>query len=442
MLFIADIILVGVLQQGDMYLDILADSWAVLAWLVHCGAIGVLLRTSFRRTRGPLLLLAMVLVLVPNIVITLMTYCVSKEYLSLTDPLKMARFVLTSARAFLLLVYLLAFAFPCIREADYTLHINAVDGSPLLPGSTESDTGEMVAEDRSSCLSRLFYLWLNPLLRRGQRGDLERPHHVYHLPWRLRTRVVWRYFHQCWERCRRGAGTSDQQDQWPRPVSTAKGSNYKEELLELEGHVGLLRVLHKAFGLRYYLLGVLKVAVNISTFAGPLLLSSLVSFIEEKDASFTTGAVCVLGLFATTLVSSVLRNIYVFQVSKISLSARASLVSAVYSKALQVSSCSLAGFTLGEVVNLMSTDTDRVVNFFNSFHDLWSLPFCFSVTLYLLYLQVGVAFLGGLCVALVLVPFNKFLATRILSNNKQMLTYKDNRVKVRCVSFCFVHTLL
>lgn len=200
--------------------------------------------------------------------------------------------------------------------------------------------------------------------------------------------------------------------------------------MELEGHVGLLRVLHKAFGMRYYLLGVLKVAVNISTFAGPLLLSSLVNFIEEKDAPFTTGAICVLGLFATTLVSSVLRNIYVFQVSKISLSARASLVSAVYGKALQVSSCSLAGFTLGEVVNLMSTDTDRVVNFFNSFHELWSLPFCFSVTLYLLYLQVGVAFLGGLSVALVLVPFNKFLATRILSNNKQMLKYKDNRVKL------------
>uniref|UniRef100_A0A3Q2NT33 ATP-binding cassette sub-family C member 10 n=1 Tax=Fundulus heteroclitus TaxID=8078 RepID=A0A3Q2NT33_FUNHE len=430
LLFTADMVLVGVLQQGDMYLDILADGWALLAWLVHCGAIGVLLRTSFRRSRGPPLLLATMLLLVPNIVITLMIYCNRKEYLSLTEPLKLARFVLASARAFLLLVYLLAFACPCIGEAEYSLHINAADGSPLLSESTEPDTSQIVAEDGSSCLSRLLYLWLNPLFRRGQRGDLGRPHHVYHLPWRLRTRVVWRHFHRCWEACQGGAEISDQQDQWPRPVSSVNGSDYKEGLLGLEGDVGLLRVLHKAFGLRYYILGVLRMIVNISMLAGPLLLSGLVNFIEEKKAPFSKGIVFVLGLFATTLVGSFLRNIYAFQISKISLSARAALVSAIYGKALQVSSCSLAGFTLGEVVNLMSTDTDRVVNFFNSFHELWSLPFCFSVTLYLLYLQVGVAFLGGLCVALVLVPFNKFLASRILSNNKHMLKYKDDRVKL------------
>ncbi|XP_032419246.1 multidrug resistance-associated protein 7 [Xiphophorus hellerii] len=422
LLFTADAILVGILQQADMYLDVLADGSALLAWLVHCSAIAVLLRSSFRRTRGPPLLLAITLLLVPNIVITLMIYYDSQEYF--TEPIKLTRLVLTSVRAFLLLVYLLAFAFPCIGEADYTLNINTVDGSPLLP---EPDTGEIVAEDGSDCLSRLFYLWLNPLLRRGRQGDLGRPQHVYHLPWKLRTRVVWRYFHQCWERCRKGAKRSDQQDQRPQPM---KGSDSKEELLKLEGDVGLLRVLHKAFGLRFYLLGVLKVTVILSTFAGPLLLSSLVNFIEEKEAPFSQGVACVLGLFATTLAGSVLRNIYTFQVSKVFLLASASLVSAFYDKTLQVSSCSLTEFTLGEVVNQMSTDIIRVLNFFNSFHELWSLPFCFFVTLYLLNLQVGAAFLGGLGVALMLVPFNKFLASRILSNNTQMLKYKDDRVKL------------
>uniref|UniRef100_A0A7N8X5W2 ATP-binding cassette, sub-family C (CFTR/MRP), member 10 n=1 Tax=Mastacembelus armatus TaxID=205130 RepID=A0A7N8X5W2_9TELE len=370
---------------------------AILAWLVHVSAIAVLQKSALRRTRGPLLLLLLVLLSVPNLVITLMIYSDNQEYLNITEPLGFARFVLVSARTLPLLVYLLAFAFPCISDAGYTLYINTADGSPLIPQSTELDTGEMVAEDGSGCVSRLFYLWLTPLLRRGQRGELDRPVDVYHLPQKLRTSVVCRYFHQCWK---------------------------------LEGDVGLLRVLHKAFGSRYYLLGVLKVVVNMLSFAGPLLLSSLVNFMEEQGAPVSTGVWCTLGLFAATLLSSVLRNIFVFEVSKVALSARAALVSAIYSKALQVSSSSLAGFTLGEVVNLMSTDTDRVVNFFNSFHELWSLPFQFSITLYLLYVQVGVAFLGGLCVALLLVPLNKFLASRILSNNKHMLRHKDSRVKV------------
>ncbi|KAM6940945.1 LOW QUALITY PROTEIN: ATP-binding cassette sub-family C member 10 [Lycodopsis pacificus] len=435
LLFAADVVLVSLLRQADLYLDVLADCCAVLAWLVHFGAVTVLQMTAFRRTRGPPLLLLLVLLSVPNLVVTLMIYYDDQEYLNLAEPLEFARFVLASARTLPLLVYLLAFAFPCISDAGYTLHINAADGSPLVPESTQPDTGEMVGEDGSGCVSRLFYLWLTPLLRRGQRGELDRPADVYHLPRKLRTTVVCRYFQHCWEACRRGAAVGNGRDQWPRPVSRnllsgTWSSHYREEPLELQGDVGLLRVLHKAFGLRYYALGVLKVAVNMLSFTGPLLLSSLVNFMEDEGAPVSWGAWCALGLFATTLLSSFLQNVFVFEVSKVALSARAALVSAVYSKALQVSGCSLAGTTLGEVVNLMSTDTDRVVNFFSSFHELWSLPLLFAITLYLLYLQVGVAFLGGLCVALLLVPFNKFLASRILSNNQHMLRHKDSRVRL------------
>ncbi|CAJ1054159.1 hypothetical protein L3Q82_020045%2C partial [Xyrichtys novacula] len=435
LLFAADVVLVGLLQQGDMFMDVLADSCAVLAWLLHLSAILVLQRTAFRRTRGPTLLLLLVLLSVPNLVFTLMISWNHQDYVDFTEPLKFARFVLASVRSLPLLVYLLAFAFPCVGDVGYTLHINEEDGPRIIGGRETPDTGEMVAEDGSGGLSRLFYLWLTPLLRRGQRGELDSPADVYHLPRKLRTSVVCRYFHQCWEACRRGGAVSEGQDPWPRPVSRnllsgTWSSHYQEEPLELEGDVGLLRVLHKAFGPRFYILGVLKVGVNMLSFAGPLLLSSLVNFMEEEGAPVSRGVWCALGLFASALLTSVLRNIFVFQVSKVALSARAALVSAIYAKALRVSGSSLAGFTLGEVVNLMSTDTDRVMNFFNSFHELWSLPFTFSITLYLLYLQVGVAFLGGLCVALLLVPFNKFLASRILSNNKQMLRHKDRRVKL------------
>ncbi|XP_041640876.1 ATP-binding cassette sub-family C member 10 [Cheilinus undulatus] len=435
LLFTADVVMVSLLQQADMYLDVLADSCAILAWLVHFSAIVVLQRTAFKRTRGPSLLLVLVLLSVPNLVFALMISCDHQDYLSFKEPLKFTRFVLASARALPLLVYLLAFVFPCISDAGYTLSINTEDGLPLITESDQTDTGDMVAEDGSGIFSRLFFLWLTPLLQRGQRGELERPADVYHLPQRLRTSVVCRYFHQCWEACRRGGTVSDRQDQWPPPVSRSLlsgtwSSHYQEETLELEGDVGLLTVLHKAFGLRFYVLGVLKAAVNMLSFAGPLLLNSLVNFMEERGAPASHGAWCALGLFATTFLAAMLRISYLFEVSKVALSARAALMSAIYAKALRVSGSSLAVFSLGEVVNLMSTDTDRVVNFFTSFHELWSMPFRFSITLYLLYLQVGVAFLGGLCVALLLVPFNKFLASRILSNNKDMLRHKDSRVKV------------
>lgn len=421
-----------------MYLDVLADGCAILAWLVHLSTVVVLQKTVFRRTRGPPLLLVLVLLSVPNTVVTIISYCDLQGHLSVSEPLKISRFVLASARTLPILVYLLAFAFPCISHAGYTLYVNAVDGSPLISEVTQPHTGEMVAEDGSGCLSRLFYLWLTPLLKRGQMGALDKATDVYHLPRKLRTSVVCLNFHRCWESCRRGDG----RDRGPTPVSRhlqsgTWSSHHSVERLALEGDVALWKVLHKTFGLGYYALGLLKVLVNMLSFTGPLLLSSLVSFMEEKGAPASTGVWCALGLFLTTFLTSVFRNVFVFEISKVALSARAALVSAIYSKALQVSSSSLACFTMAEVVNLMSTDADRVAAFFTSFHELWSMPFRFGITLYLLYLQVGVAFLGGLCVALLLLPFNRFLASRILSNNKQMLRCKDSRVKVRtCYRSC------
>ncbi len=41
-----------------------------------------------------------------------------------------------------------------------------------------------------------------------------------------------------------------------------------------------------------------------------------------------------------------------------------------------------------QIVNFMSTDSDRIVNFCASFHQFWSLPFQVVVSLALLYQQV------------------------------------------------------
>uniref|UniRef100_A0A8C8GKH1 ATP-binding cassette sub-family B member 6 n=1 Tax=Oncorhynchus tshawytscha TaxID=74940 RepID=A0A8C8GKH1_ONCTS len=434
LLFVVDLVLVVLLHRGDMYLDVLADGCAVLAWLVHFGALLVLQRSIYRRTRGPSVLLLLVLLPIPNLVITLLAYAQEATYLDLVEPFRVARLVLAVTRGLSLLVYLLAFAAPCVGEGSYTsMSVNDADSSLLIPESSYQDTGEVVAEDGSSFISRLMYLWLNPLLRRGRRGELERPCNVYLLPRRLRTTAVHRHFLHCWEDCQQRAATQ-RRNTTPRPANKSLQNRTWTSPLQ-QGiaveEVGLLKVLHKAFGLRYYLLGVLKLAGNMLSFAGPLLLSSLVHYMEEEGAPISQGAWCATGLFFSTFFSALIRNIFAFEVSKVSLSARAALISTIYGKALRVSGGSLAArFTLGEVVNFMSTDTDHVINFFNNFHEVWSLPFQFSIALYLLYLQVGVAFLGGLGVALLLVPLNKVLASKIMENNKHMLSHKDSRVKL------------
>uniref|UniRef100_A0AAR2KFJ0 AAA+ ATPase domain-containing protein n=1 Tax=Pygocentrus nattereri TaxID=42514 RepID=A0AAR2KFJ0_PYGNA len=389
LLFITDLVLALQLQQQAIYLDVLTNGCGIIAWLVHFMAVLSLQRSGYRMTRGPLLFVVLAVLPVPNLAFTIAAYIQDGDHLNTEHPWQVVRLALTVARAALILVYLLAFIFPCYKLQGESLLINADDAAPLI--TPEPCGGEMVAEDGCSCLSRLLYLWLNLQLKQGQRGELERPSDVFQLPRKLRTKAITQ---------------RDRQE------------------------VKLLWVLHKAFGPRYYFLGVLKLLASLLAFAGPLLLSALVDFMETEGAPLSRGVWCAVGLFLSTFLAAFLRNVFVFEVSKVALEARAAVVSTIYAKALQVSGSALAQFNMGEVVNFMSTDTDRLVNFFRSFHEVWSLPFQFALALYLLYLQVGVAFLGGLGVAILLVPLNKFLAARILENNKHMLAHKDSRVKL------------
>ncbi|CAL4131882.1 unnamed protein product, partial [Meganyctiphanes norvegica] len=77
---------------------------------------------------------------------------------------------------------------------------------------------------------------------------------------------------------------------------------------------------------------------------------------------------------------------------------------------------------------MMSTDTDRVVNFCSSFHAFWSLPLQMAVTLFLLYNEIGIAFLAGVAIAVILIPVNRWLAVKIGKLSVEMMWYKDRRV--------------
>ncbi|KAJ8384161.1 hypothetical protein AAFF_G00208630 [Aldrovandia affinis] len=454
LLFVTDLVMAVLLNEPIMYLDILADGCGILAWFIHFGALAVLQKFDSRGTgnRGPSVLLVLAILPAPSLAITLSSYCKDSTYLDLSHPFKFVRLVLVATQLFFLLVYLLAFSVVCHGEQAQQaqpLSINDSDQAPLMPNDAHvCHDGETVGEDGCSWVSRLFYLWMNPLMRRGQQMELKRPSDVYLLPCRLRTRAICQHFNHCWQEVtKRGeeegqmrngltpTGRSIQDGTWSLPDSHEGLCGSVTRPAE-EAEVRLLRVLHKAFGMKFYLLGVLKLVGTMLSFAGPLLLNGLVSFMEAGQVPVSQGLWCCLGLFASTFLSAMLRNIFTFEVSKVSLSVRAAVVSAIYRKSLRVTCTELSGFSLGEVVNFMSTDTDRLANFFNSFHELWSLPFQFAITLYLLYLQVGVAFLGGLSLALLLVPLNKVIATCIMENSKQMLKHKDTRVRLMSEVLC------
>ncbi|KAF1424621.1 Multidrug resistance-associated protein 7, partial [Spheniscus mendiculus] len=407
-LFLADTIPATISQQelGPVYLEVLANGTATLTWLTHSFALLMLFRSIHGSTRGPAALAFLALLPLPSFIITLVWYYQSGTAWSPAHPAASSRFTILCLQLASLLVYAIGYLLPTAGRQDFLSINRSWQQDQLIsePGIPVPDQ-QRVAEDGESWLSRFFYVWMNPLMKRGYQWKLKQPQDVYVLPRQLQAARV----------CDR--------------------SHCAQEA------VPLFSVLHAAFGLRFYSLGLLKLAGNLLGFSGPLLLNLLVNFMESRQEPLSHGVLYALGLFAGSFLGALLRNQFSYEVNKVTLMVRAATISAIYRKALRVSSTSLTRFTVGEIVNFMSTDTSRLVNFCLSFHEVWSLPFQFAITLYLLYQQVGVAFLGGLALALLLVPINKVIANRIMMNNKEMLKHKDTRVKLMTEFLCGIRVI-
>ncbi|XP_042645663.1 ATP-binding cassette sub-family C member 10 isoform X2 [Tyto alba] len=434
-LFLADTIPATISQQelGPVYLELLANGTAALTWLTHGLALLMLFRSIHGSARGPVALALLALLPLPSLIITLVWYYQSGTAWSPAHPAASSRFAVLCLQLASLLVYVISYLFPTAGRQDFLSISRSWQQDQLIsePGIPVPDQ-QRVAEDGESWLSRFFYIWMNPLMKRGYQWKLNQPQDVCVLPRKLQAASVCDRFYSCWQKAAALHQVEEETVSLTSPIIA--GGDGSSTVLDSSHHaqetVRLFSVLHAAFGLRFYSLGLLKLAGNLLGFSGPLLLNLLVNFMESRQEPLSHGVLYALGLFAGSFLGALLRNQFSYEVNKVTLMVRAVIISAIYRKALRVGSSSLTHFTAGEIVNFMSTDASRLVNFCLSFHEVWSLPFQFAITLYLLYQQVGVAFLGGLALALLLVPINKVIANRIMTNNKEMLKHKDTRVKL------------
>ncbi|EDW04066.1 ATP-binding cassette sub-family C member 10 [Drosophila grimshawi] len=248
------------------------------------------------------------------------------------------------------------------------------------------------AQDEASWPSRFVFHWVQPLISKGVVGKLRRIDDLFDLPDALNiTRL------------------SDRMH------------------LALSQTQSLFRALHKCFGFEFYLIGLLRLVADISSFAGPLLLGGLLQ--QDSNAADNPqdnrAYYYALGLFGSTLLSALCGCHFDWRMSMVSMKMRAGVVNSIYRKALEARG---VRETRPEVANLMSTDADRIVHSCISFHSFWSIPFKLFVTLYLLYVQLGVAFLAGVAFAALLIPINRWLAKRIGVYSLGLMTAKDARL--------------
>lgn len=258
----------------------------------------------------------------------------------------------------------------------------------------------------------LLFTWVTPLMDLGTNRQLEYDD-LFTLPRDMDPKVCCKWLWKTW---------ADEQKH--------------------EGGKSFLRAIYHAYRWPYLGIGILKILNDTLGFAGPLLLNAIVENMQDgSEKSLHFGYWCALSMGVVSGLRAFLGTQYTFLVSKLKLQLRASIITLVYRKALCVSLSERSCFSNGEIQTLMSVDAERTVNLCASLHELWSLPLQMAAALSLLYMQVKFAFFAGLAVILLLIPVNKWIATRISTASQLMMKAKDERVRKMGEVLTYIRTI-
>ncbi|KAJ3222538.1 hypothetical protein HDU81_009818 [Chytriomyces hyalinus] len=280
---------------------------------------------------------------------------------------------------------------------------------PPAPAS-ECAANPTIPEAATSFLSKWTYGWLNPLLRIGKAHPLTQSD-LYTLDPLFSASHLSNLFESAW---------AVEMDKKTAADNTSDAFR-------------LFRVLFRAFGAEYLRAAVFMFLYVTLQIATSLVMLYLIQWIQRGDhqtEGLWYGYVLGLTLFVTQLGATVSYNRHLEMTTKLGFRLRTSLISAVYKKAFVVSNEARNAFTVGKIINLTATDTNRIDLSCQMNHYIWAGPFQFVVALSLLVWLLGPSALVGVAIIAVYIPF-QYRIVGVLSNFRRTANkFMDKRVKL------------
>ena len=185
--------------------------------------------------------------------------------------------------------------------------------------------------------------------------------------------------------------------------------------------------------------GVLLPAYQMSQVAGPILMERIIKLIIKKDIFFDGELsdedkfdlylyACLL--FVVPVIGALCQHNSTLLSQKWGLRARAASMGALYRKCLTLASGAPREQSTGMIVTMMSSDAQKMLEFTQPMHNLWTGPLYIAVIFYLLYQQVGVVFLVGLGITLGTGPLTAVVAKKLFTYRREVLPFTDERTKL------------
>lgn len=249
---------------------------------------------------------------------------------------------------------------------------------------------------------------MNPLFIKGNKTELEQED-LYAAPVNEKAENVYHLF----------------ESSWTENVAANKVGSVKDALKRVLGFSlfssGLLRFFNTTIQFTWPVLFNL-VLVSLKQLSLP---QSQRMFYDEYAPLYLA-----LGLCLAMLLKAMSENMYFHTTFRMARQANAALTSAVYRKSLRLAPASRQNFTVGEIVNLMQLDSNRLGNeFIPQMHSLWDgLYQIVGYSAQAIY-YLGPSALVGIVVMIIAIPAQFYFMMKLMKERQGMVKDTDKRIK-------------
>ena len=213
------------------------------------------------------------------------------------------------------------------------------------------------------------------------------------------------------------------------PSCTTKNALDSFEFHWRKNH-SLVRSFILAFGVDFAKAGGLKLIHDLCIFVGPNVLHGLIQFLRDAEAPLSRGILLTAAVFFSQMTMSFCLRHYFFQCFLTGLRIRTCVVTAVYRKALTLSGAERQIRTVGEIVNLVGVDAQRLQDITAYLHAIWYSFLQIGLALYFLWQQLGPSCLGGVAVIIVIIPVSKYVSQWMGRMQSTLMEARDKRTDV------------
>ncbi|XP_053533876.1 multidrug resistance-associated protein 1 isoform X3 [Ictalurus punctatus] len=192
----------------------------------------------------------------------------------------------------------------------------------------------------------------------------------------------------------------------------------------------LLRTLAKTFG-PYFLSGTLCLLVHDAfMFSIPQLLSLLLDVVRDKDAPLWKGYLFAFSMFLVSCLQSLCNHQYMYSCFTVGMRVKTAIMGLVYRKSLVISSATSRTCTVGEIVNLVSTDTQKLMDFVVYVNAVWLAPIEIGLCLFFLWQRLGPSAFAGITIVIFIFPLNGLIAKMRSKLQEVQMKHMDGRIKL------------